>query len=730
MAAYKNEKQLMDFYKQCKEKGYTDMTDEKQSLKAKVIAVDLGIKYKSIEDLYQQAEILYTQKERLQNAGGELLFELDEAKRDPEKPKYVFLASSESQKQHRIKVFRRPDGSLYHTVDDSKEKIEGSVGLSVEGSKILSFKYNPSKTIYTGATVGGITTGGFHQTQATYSERIDKTQKVYIEAFTKGARFEVMRILSISPEICERFKRAKLISGNSITCFQSGGLFTDSFSRGTVPTDTNSMLTYASMARDEQRLTADYIVPIYHFLTDVMEGKYPPTDEEVYERASGIYQSAKTSEQFKEAESLFREIAPFYDGAKSMAGRAKQKYEEALQAEKEARILEREAQEKARKRRWKLFLTAGIPIILLCAAGLFALTKFVLPAKRYQQAQSMMQEGRYEEAIAVLDALGDYRDSKDQIELANQGIKEQAKAKEYAAADELLSQGKYEEAEEAFRALEDYRDSQARIEECLAGRYSQAQALLSEGSYDEAIQAFTELGEYGDSQMQVNEAVFQKAKSLITGGNYEDAYELLVPLNGYSNVSDYLNDFYFFPTTITTRSGSTTYVYKFSYDKSMKLSGAVYTLNNDEMNTFVFDEEGRLTQKLLGSYYTDKVGTVAATYTYNADHTVMEHFWAGENRRLFDEYGNLKEMYGTEGTRTGGQVWQRDYATDEHHNRTDNSENKYENGQLVSVYYSKGNLRISTNVEYEMRYLPEQKPDPEMIWQSIRILCVDTIWYT
>lgn len=30
-------------------------------------------------------------------------------------------------------------------------------------------KYTPSKTIYTGATVGGITTGGFHQTQATLS---------------------------------------------------------------------------------------------------------------------------------------------------------------------------------------------------------------------------------------------------------------------------------------------------------------------------------------------------------------------------------------------------------------------------------------------------------------------------------------------------------------------------------------------------------------------------------
>lgn len=30
-------------------------------------------------------------------------------------------------------------------------------------------KYNPSKTIYTSATVGGVTTGGFHQTQATIS---------------------------------------------------------------------------------------------------------------------------------------------------------------------------------------------------------------------------------------------------------------------------------------------------------------------------------------------------------------------------------------------------------------------------------------------------------------------------------------------------------------------------------------------------------------------------------
>ena len=716
--AYKNENQLIEFYKQCIKNGYTDMQDDKQSLKAKVIAVDLGIKYKSIDALFRQAEELYNEKERLRVTDGAFLFELDNSENNmPDKM---------------IALYRRADGSLYHTINGNKEKIEGAMYLNIKGSKTLSFTYNPSKTIYTGATVGGITTGGFHQTQASYTEHMHSTEKAYLEASSSGVSFEVFQII-LSPKMREKFKRSLSPTEQEtgkISCSQKGGAVTQMMRDRMLPTDYNTLLTYASHAVDEQRLSADAVARRFDILVNIINENYPETDDELYNKALDLYKSARTSYQFKEAEQRFEEIAPFHDGAKSMAGRAKQKYEEALQEEKEARILEQEAQQRARKKGFKLFLTVGVPLILLCAVGIFALNKYVLPAKRYQQAQSLMQEGRYEEAITAFDALGEYQDSKAQIDLANRGIEEQNRANEYAAALSLLSQGQYSEAEKAFRVLGDYQDSQARIEECLAGRYNQAQTLLNEAKYDDAIQAFSELGEYSNSQMQVNEAQFGKAKSLISAGDYKTAYEILVPLKDYSNVSDYLNDFYFLPSVITCRSGSYVNTYEFVYDSSLKMTKAVYTLNNDEMHICVFDEEGRLIQTLLGSYYNDRAGTVSSTYSYNADNTVLEYFMSGEARQLFDEYGNLVEMYGTEGTRTGGKVWKRDYPTDEHHNRTDNSENKYKNDLLVSVYYSKGNLRKSTTIDYLGLYVPEVDVDTDTIWRNIRMLCVDTIWYS
>ena len=54
--------QLMaQFYEQCKNKGYTNMRDDTQSLKAKVIATDLGLRYGNIVEFYEKAAQCYRQ---------------------------------------------------------------------------------------------------------------------------------------------------------------------------------------------------------------------------------------------------------------------------------------------------------------------------------------------------------------------------------------------------------------------------------------------------------------------------------------------------------------------------------------------------------------------------------------------------------------------------------------------------------------------------------------------
>ena len=55
---------LIQFYEQCQAKGYQDMTDETQSLKAKVIAMDLKLPFDDIRGLYDLAKIQYENEQK------------------------------------------------------------------------------------------------------------------------------------------------------------------------------------------------------------------------------------------------------------------------------------------------------------------------------------------------------------------------------------------------------------------------------------------------------------------------------------------------------------------------------------------------------------------------------------------------------------------------------------------------------------------------------------------
>lgn len=58
------EEKLYSFYVQCKNKGYKNMQDETESLKAKVIATDMGLRYRDIGKLYQEAKSVYEAEEK------------------------------------------------------------------------------------------------------------------------------------------------------------------------------------------------------------------------------------------------------------------------------------------------------------------------------------------------------------------------------------------------------------------------------------------------------------------------------------------------------------------------------------------------------------------------------------------------------------------------------------------------------------------------------------------
>lgn len=74
-------------------------------------------------------------------------------------------------------------------------------------------KYNPSKIIYTGATSGGVTMGGFHTTEEYYQERRTKRSGRYIAylSFHDGTRLYIKEIILVG-SVLEEAKRNKKIS--------------------------------------------------------------------------------------------------------------------------------------------------------------------------------------------------------------------------------------------------------------------------------------------------------------------------------------------------------------------------------------------------------------------------------------------------------------------------------------------------------------------------------------
>ena len=97
--------------------------------------------------------------------------------------------------------------------------------------------------------------------------------------------------------------------------------------------------------------------------------------------------------------------------------------------------------------------------VVAVTIGIFFGTVFycaiLKPANDYKEAQALLDTGKYEEAEAAFAALGDYRDSAEQVRLLPQ----------YQRADTLMKFGQYPGAAIAFSKLGDYRDSAQRATE-------------------------------------------------------------------------------------------------------------------------------------------------------------------------------------------------------------------------------------------------------------------------
>jgi len=464
------------------------MTDDTQSLKAKVIASDLGLKYGKIAALLEEARAVYEAEEKRKVKEEERA--AAEALRASVPGKEVLSLVENANNPKIIHIFRRPDYSIYCTLGDNAQKYEGAPDIEVRKGGVLTYTYHPSKTVFTGASSGGIAMGGTHQTEAYYTERSAATGKGDIRAKTGDVEIWVKRI-DLSSETAAAFKRDetfnRLRSGNSIICIDTGGA---SLSRDIIGMAVQSRagvqdyMAKASMAVDMMRLPMAKIQEIAGFLNNAIAGNYPPTDEEYYTKAMELL-GGKKSEELKQAGEIFKKISDYKDAA-SKVKTAEQIYGDLLQSEKERKILEKEA---ALRRRKKYLIIAAPVAVLVVIAGA----------------------------------------------LASNSMKKQTA---YNAAVQLLEDAKYDEAAEAFEAMNGYKDSEERIKECRYQKAGEVIGRLERIDPEQIVEAARIKGEF-EPHRDIKRIV--GAHELFDSSSYQEAYAVLNALGDYKDCEEILD---------------------------------------------------------------------------------------------------------------------------------------------------------------------------------------------
>lgn len=146
----------------------------------------------------------------------------------------------------------------------------------------------------------------------------------------------------------------------------------------------------------------------------------------------------------------------------------------------------------------------------------------------YERATQKLNAGDVAEAVRIYSLLGDYSDSED----IKAGIEMQ-----YNTAISLMENGKYEEALNAFEELKNYTDCQVKATE---SRYQWAKVLTAEKQFESAIKLFEELGDYNDSVQQIQAARYDKAKELWASGDLKGTLSELKILGDYRDAKELL----------------------------------------------------------------------------------------------------------------------------------------------------------------------------------------------
>ncbi|MBR5500612.1 MAG: hypothetical protein IKV74_03705 [Clostridia bacterium] len=124
--------------------------------------------------------------------------------------------------------------------------------------------------------------------------------------------------------------------------------------------------------------------------------------------------SAQTERGYTDAKKYFQ-LIPDWNDARNKIAECDQKIE-AIRLLAEERELKRQAELLLRKKCLKKIILIGIPIVALVATFVLLLNYVIIPNQKYNDARSLMNAGKYTEAIEAFEKLNGYSDSARQID--------------------------------------------------------------------------------------------------------------------------------------------------------------------------------------------------------------------------------------------------------------------------------------------------------------------------
>lgn len=292
---------------------------------------------------------------------------------------------------------------------------------------------------------------------------------------------------------------------------------------------------------------------------------------------------------------------------------------EKVQAEKDA------AQAKARARKNTKLAAIITPILVVAIVAAVLISGFVKKNNAYQDAVELLNAGEFDKAISAFEALGDYKDSKEQIENVHIAVLDKA----YNDARALLESGQYNDAIAAFEALGDYKDSKSQIVNTkLAVTNKTAGDYLENGDYEKAIAEIETLSSYADGQKYIDSlksTIYEQAIAYLDAGEYFEAKKAFDALADYQDSAEYGSRFTLRLVTETYTSPNVNSEKTYEYNRSGQLEKIIHPAKYSNVEEFFYDDEGRLTKRVK-TYDSGDVET-----------------------REFDTYGNMTRFFSSTG---------------------------------------------------------------------------------